>query len=41
MRDKLTHDYFGVDVLVIWKTVGEDIPPLQEGIRSLLHEHHS
>ncbi len=39
MRDKLTHDYFGVDVSVIWKTVGEDIPPLQEGVRSLLGEH--
>jgi uncharacterized protein with HEPN domain len=39
MRDKLTHDYFGVDVLVIWRTVGEDVPLLQEGIRSLLHEH--
>jgi uncharacterized protein with HEPN domain len=39
MRDKLTHDYFGVNVSVIWKTVGEDIPLLREGIRSLLHEH--
>ncbi|HKH49259.1 MAG TPA: DUF86 domain-containing protein [Thermoanaerobaculia bacterium] len=39
MRDKLTHDYFGVDVSVIWKTVGEDLPPLEEGIRSLLDEH--
>lgn len=38
MRDKLTHDYFGVDVSVIWKTLGEDIPPLEVKIRSLLHE---
>jgi len=39
MRDKLTHDYFGVNVSVIWKTVGEDLPSLEEGIRSLLDEH--
>jgi uncharacterized protein with HEPN domain len=26
MRDKLIHDYFGVDVDVVWKTVKDDIP---------------
>jgi uncharacterized protein with HEPN domain len=26
MRDKLIHDYMGVDVEVVWKTVKEDIP---------------
>ncbi|HYU32034.1 MAG TPA: DUF86 domain-containing protein [Thermoanaerobaculia bacterium] len=39
MRDKLTHDYFGINLAVIWKAVGEDIPPLEEGIRSLLQGH--
>lgn len=39
MRDKLTHDYFGVDVAVIWRTVSEDVPLLREGIRALLHHH--
>jgi uncharacterized protein with HEPN domain len=29
MRDKLIHDYFGVDVDVVWKTVTEDIPYLK------------
>jgi uncharacterized protein with HEPN domain len=27
MRDKLIHDYFGVNQLVVWKTVTEDLPP--------------
>jgi uncharacterized protein with HEPN domain len=36
MRDKLTHDYFGIDMSVIWRTIGADLPPLEEGIRSLL-----
>ena len=26
MRDKLIHDYFGVDITVVWKTIKEDIP---------------
>jgi len=26
MRDKLIHDYMGVDKEVVWKTIKEDIP---------------
>jgi len=29
MRDKLIHDYFGVDIIVVWKTIKEDIPKLE------------
>ena len=29
MRDKLIHDYFGVDLRVVWKTLQIDLPPLQ------------
>ncbi len=29
MRDKLIHDYFGVNLGTIWKTVQEDLPPLK------------
>lgn len=29
MRDILIHDYFGVDVNVIWKTIKEDIPEVK------------
>ncbi|MEO8325879.1 MAG: DUF86 domain-containing protein [Nitrospirota bacterium] len=27
MRDKLIHEYFGVNYEVLWKTANEDIPP--------------
>jgi uncharacterized protein with HEPN domain len=26
MRNKLTHEYFGVNTKVIWRTVNEDLP---------------
>jgi len=29
MRDKLIHDYLGVDTKVVWKTIKEDIPALK------------
>lgn len=28
MRDKLIHDYFGVDIEMIWITINEDLPTL-------------
>jgi len=28
MRDKMIHDYMGVNKTVVWKTVIQDIPPL-------------
>ena len=38
MRDKLTHDYFGVNAEVVWKTVVEDLPELETKVRDLLKE---
>lgn len=29
MRDKLIHDYMGVDIEVLWKTIEIDIPNLE------------
>lgn len=36
MREKLIHDYFGVNLGVIWKTATEDIPELIPEIRQVL-----
>ena len=36
MRNKLIHEYFGVNVKVIWKTVKEDLPPLKEILNKIL-----
>ena len=38
MRDKLIHDYFGVDIQVVWITALEDIINLEEGIRKIVHD---
>jgi len=36
MRDKLIHEYSGVDLEVLWKTVTEDLPPLRSSIQKLI-----
>jgi uncharacterized protein with HEPN domain len=36
MRDKLVHDYLGVDVIVVMRTIKEDIPALERQIRGFL-----
>jgi uncharacterized protein with HEPN domain len=36
MRDKLIHDYFGVDIDAVWETVKKDIPNLKVEISSIL-----
>jgi uncharacterized protein with HEPN domain len=36
MRDKLIHDYFGVDLDAVWDTVKKDIPPLKDEIREVI-----
>lgn len=38
MRDKLIHEYFGVNYQVLWKTAKEDIPPVQALIKKVLRE---
>ena len=29
MRDKLSHEYFGIDVVLLWNTIKENLPPLK------------
>ena len=36
MRDKLIHEYYGVDLEVLWRTVQEDLPPLRDVIQRAL-----
>ena len=35
MRDKLIHDYIGVDIQVIWDTIQQDLPNLQKIIKGI------
>ncbi len=38
MRDKLIHDYFGVDLRVVWKTLQMDLPPLKISLDKVIQE---
>ena len=35
MRDILIHDYFGININVVWDTVKKDIPKLKKQINNL------
>lgn len=36
MRDKLIHQYFGVDLSAVWETVVHDLPPFKGDITRIL-----
>jgi len=36
MRDKLIHDYFGVDIEKVWLTAKDDLPVLKTAVTTLL-----
>lgn len=38
MRNKLIHEYFGVNIVVVWKTVKEDLPGLKVKMAELLKD---
>jgi len=36
MRNKLTHEYFGVNTKVVWRTVNEDLPVIIPALKKML-----
>lgn len=36
MRDKMIHQYFGVNLEIVWEVVEKDLPPLQKIIGPLV-----
>ena len=36
MRDKLIHEYFGVDLNAVWETVEDDLPILKSALQKEL-----
>jgi uncharacterized protein with HEPN domain len=36
MRNKLTHEYFGVNTKVVWRTVKEDLPIIIPALKKML-----
>ena len=38
IRDKIIHDYLGVDYEVVWKTIEDKIPSLQEWMEIIIEK---
>jgi len=38
MRDKLIHEYFGVNLELVWETIKSDLPKLKEKVSRILNE---
>ncbi len=38
MRDKLIHQYFGVDLQAVWLTANDDLPALEKAVTKLIVE---
>ena len=38
MRDKVVHDYMGVDIELVWTVVQRDLPELAQEVRGLLEQ---
>jgi len=38
MRDKLIHEYFGVNLQRVWRTVREDMPALKPSFEKMLKD---
>ena len=36
MRDKLIHQYFGINMEVVWQTLHEDVPMLIDTLEDIL-----
>lgn len=39
-RDKVVHEYFGIDLEVIWKTIQDDLPILKQEIDRMMEAIH-
>ncbi len=38
MRNRLIHEYFGVDLDIVWQTIEEDLEPLDKIIKRIVSE---
>jgi len=36
MRNKLIHDYFGIDLMAVWLTAAKDVPTLKKEVQKIL-----
>jgi uncharacterized protein with HEPN domain len=38
MRNRLIHEYFGVDLEIVWQTIEEDLGPLDTTVKRMIEE---
>ena len=38
IRDRLIHDYFGVNLDIVWQVVVNDLPSLETEVKAILSE---
>ena len=38
MRNRLIHEYFGVDLDIVWQTIEEDLEPLDKAVKKIITE---
>lgn len=38
MRHILVHDYFGIDLKIVWRTIRDEVPDLKDRIQCMLAE---
>jgi len=38
MRNRLIHEYFGVDLDIVWQTIEEDLEPLEKAVKKIIEE---
>jgi uncharacterized protein with HEPN domain len=36
MRDQLIHEYFGVELDIVWNTITDDLPTFKQSIEEIL-----
>jgi uncharacterized protein with HEPN domain len=39
MRDRLIHDYLGVNSIIVWNAATKELPEIEPQIRQMLNEH--
>jgi uncharacterized protein with HEPN domain len=40
-RDKMIHEYFGIDLEVIWQTINDDLPVLKQEVKAIISKQRS
>lgn len=36
LRNRVVHEYFGVDLEIVWSVISNDLPPLKAGVRLIV-----